>query len=110
MLKGSERAALYVLIMALVTVILRFLPFIIFKDAGKTPAWVSYLGKVLPQAIIGMLVVYCLRTISFKSAPFGVPELISCAVVAALQFWKNNSIISIVGGTVAYMVLIRVVF
>ncbi len=103
-------SALLVLIMALITVFLRVLPFIIFRNQDKTPAWVKYLGKVLPQAIIGMLVIYCLRTISFTSVPFGIPEIISCAVVAVLQFWKNNTVLSIVAGTVMYMILIQLVF
>ena len=87
---------------------LRFLPFWIFK--GKKPEYVAYLGKVLPSAIIGMLVIYCLRNTNVASAPFGLPELIAAAVVVGLQVWKRNSLISILSGTAAYMLLIQLVF
>ena len=94
---------------ALVTIALRFLPFIIFK--GKTtPKLIVYLGKVLPYSIMAMLVVYCLKGISFAAAPFGLPEIIAGSVVAVLHLWKRNTLLSIVVGTVLYMVLIQVVF
>ncbi len=92
---------------ALVTIALRFLPFWIFGEGRKTPAVVSYLGKVLPFAIMGMLVVYCLKDMS---APFGVPELLGCAAVAGLHVWKRSTLLSIAGGTAAYMLLINFVF
>ena len=101
---------LIVVVVALVTIALRFLPFLIFRGSKTTPPFVAYLGRVLPYAIMGMLVVYCLRNISFASAPHGAPELIACAVVAALHLWKRNTLISIVGGTVCYMLLIQLVF
>ncbi|MDD6142314.1 MAG: branched-chain amino acid transporter permease [bacterium] len=103
-------SALMVAVVALVTIALRFAPFLIFRGSKQTPAFVAYLGRVLPYAIMGMLVVYCLRNISFASAPHGAPELIACAVVAALHLWKRNTLISIVGGTVCYMLLIQLVF
>ena len=103
-------SALMVAVVALVTIALRFAPFLIFRSSKQTPAFVAYLGRVLPYAIMGMLVVYCLRNISFASAPHGAPELIACAVVAALHLWKRNTLISIVGGTVCYMLLIQLVF
>ena len=96
-------------VMALVTAFLRFLPFGLFRGR-KIPKFITYLSTVLPFAIMGMLVVYCLRNISFASAPHGAPELIACAVVAALHLWKRNTLISIVGGTVCYMLLIQLVF
>ncbi len=93
--------------MALTTIMLRFLPFLVF---GKnTPAYISYLGKVLPQAIIGLLVIYCLKDISFTSAPFGTPELIAGASVVGMQAWKRNAVLSILLGTIIYMILIRVI-
>ena len=79
---------LIVAVVALVTIAIRFLPFLLFKK--KTPKAVLYLGKVLPMAIMGMLVVYCLKDVRFTSAPFGAPELICCAIVAALHIWCNN--------------------
>ncbi len=103
-------SALMVAVVALVTIALRFAPFLIFRGSKQPPAFVAYLGRVLPYAIMGMLVVYCLRNISFASAPHGAPELIACAVVAALHLWKRNTLISIAGGTVCYMLLIQLVF
>jgi branched-subunit amino acid transport protein AzlD len=95
---------------ALVTAFLRFLPFLIFGENRKTPPIVEYLGKVLPFAIMGMLVVYCLKDISLLRAPYGLPELIACAVVAALHVWKRNSLLSIGGGTLCYMLLVQFIF
>ena len=94
----------------LVTMATRFLPFLIFGEKRKTPPIIEYLGTVLPCAIMGMLVVYCLKDISLFSSPFGLPELIACAVVAALHVWKRNSLLSIGGGTVLYMLLVQVIF
>ena len=94
----------------LVTMATRFLPFLIFGEKRKTPAIIEYLGTVLPCAIMGMLVVYCLKDVSFANAPFGIPELIACAAVAALHVWKRNSLLSIGGGTVCYMLLVQLVF
>lgn len=102
------RAAVLVAVMALVTIMLRFLPFIIFQK--KTPAYIVYLGKVLPPAIIGMLVIFCLKDVSVMTAPHGLPELIAAACVVLLQAWKRNSLLSILAGTALYMILIRTVF
>ncbi len=99
-----------VLVIALVTAGLRFLPFIIFGGGRKVPKFVSYLGRVLPYSIMAMLVVYCLKGVSFIKAPFGIPELISVVLVAVLHVWKRNTLLSIVGGTVCYMVLMQLVF
>ena len=103
-------SAKLVAIIALVTIALRFLPFLIYGGKRQTPAHVSYLGKVLPFAIMGMLVVYCLRNISFAAFPFGIPELLACAVVVLLHLWKRNTLLSIAGGTVFYMILVQLVF
>ena len=94
----------------LVTIATRFLPFLIFGEKRKTPPIITYLGTVLPCAIMGMLVVYCLKDVSFVKNPFGTPELIACAVVAALHVWKRNSLLSIGGGTVCYMLLVQLIF
>ena len=101
---------LMVLVMSAVTALLRFLPFLIFGGKRKTPEYIMWLGKVLPYAIMGMLVVYCLRNMSFAHAPHGIPEIIACVLVAALHVWKRNSLISIGGGTVCYMLLVQLVF
>ena len=103
-------AGLIVAVTALVTIALRFLPFLIFGENRKTPEIVTYLGRVLPFAIMGMLVVYCLKNVSFVSPPFGIPELIGCAVVAGLHLWKRNTLLSIGGGTLCYMLLVQFVF
>ena len=101
---------LLIAVAVLVTMATRFLPFLIFGEKRKTPAIIEYLGKVLPCAIMGMLVVYCLKDVSFLSTPFGLPELIACVVVAALHVWKRNSLLSIGGGTVCSMLLVQLVF
>lgn len=101
---------LLVAVVAAVTAILRFLPFFVFGGDKKTPKWITYLGNVLPYAIMGMLVVYCLKGLSFAATPYGLPELISVAAVAVLHLWKRNTLLSIIGGTVLYMVLIQIVF
>jgi len=103
-------AALMIGIIALVTAALRFLPFLIFGEKRKTPELVSYLGQVLPYSIMGMLVVYCLKDVSFAAAPFGIPEIIGCAVVTLLHIWKRNTLLSIGAGTVCYMLLVQFIF
>ena len=97
-------------VIALVTAALRFLPFLVFSSKRKTPAYIAYLGKVLPFAIMGMPAAYCLRNISFASSPFGIPELLGCAIVAGLHLWKRNTLLSIAGGTLCYMILVQTVF
>ena len=99
-----------ILVMAAVTALLRFLPFWVFGGKRQTPAIITYLGKVLPCAIMGMLVVYCLKDISFTGAPFGIPEILGCAVVTILHIWKRNTLLSIGAGTVCYMLLVQFVF
>lgn len=97
---------LAVLVAALVTAGLRFAPFLIFGSGKEPPSIITYLGKVLPYAIMGMLVVYCMKDVSLTAAPFGIPEAIGCALVAALHIWKRNSLLSIGIGTVCYMLLV----
>lgn len=103
-------SAILVAIMAVVTILLRFLPFLIWSGKRKTPPYILYLGEVLPNAIIGMLVVYCLKDISFAETASFVPELIAGACVVGLQAWKRNSLLSILAGTVIYMFLVQTVF
>ena len=107
---SDSYASLLVGIMAVCTVLLRALPFLIWGGKRKTPAYILYLGKVLPAAIIGMLVVYCLKDTVITAAPYGLPELLGTAGVVGLQVWKRNSLISILGGTVFYMLLVQFVF
>ena len=101
---------LLIVVAVLVTMATRFIPFLIFGEKRKTPPIIEYLGKVLPCAIMGMLVVYCLKGVSFLTRPYGLPEIIACVVVAALHVWKRNSLLSIGGGTVCYMLLVQLVF
>lgn len=92
------------------TMATRFLPFIIFSDKRPTPKYVQYLGKALPAAVFGLLVVYCLKGVSIFSGSHGLPELIAIAVTAALHIWKKNMMLSIAGGTACYMLLVQLVF
>jgi len=103
-------SALIVAVAALVTIALRFLPFVIFSGNKQTPPFVAYLGRVLPYAIMGMLVVYCLRNVNLLASPHGAPEFIACLIVAGLHLWKRNTLISIIGGTAAYMLMVQLVF
>ena len=97
-----------ILVMAIGTALLRFLPFLVFHKS--TPPYIAYLGKVLPPALIGMLVIYCFKDVRFAAAPHGLPELIAAGCVVILHAWKRNSLISILGGTAIYMLLVQVVF
>ena len=97
-------------VMAAVTFLTRFLPFLLFDRGEAPPKIVLYLGRVLPPAIIAMLVVYCLKGVSFASPAGWAPQLISAAAVAALHVWKHNNLLSIFGGTILYMVLVQAVF
>ena len=104
------RDILLVAVVALVTFALRFLPFWIFGENRTTPPLIAHLGKVLPYAIMGMLVVYCLKDMKLTAAPFGIPEAIGCALVAGLHIWKRNTLLSIGAGTLCYMLLVQFVF
>lgn len=94
--------------MAIVTISLRFLPFILFDHGEKLPKWISYLGKVLPPAVISMLLVYCLRNINLASTNHGLPELICVGVAVLLHSWKRNTLLSIGVSTVLYMIMIQI--
>lgn len=89
------------------TMLTRFLPFILFPANKKTPDFIQYLGKTLPYAVIGLLVIYCLKDVSFTTSPFGIFELISIVVVILLHCWKRNMLLSIASGTLLYMFLIQ---
>ena len=98
------------LVMAAVTFLIRGLPFVLFPGNKNTPSYILYLGKVLPYAIIGMLVVYCLKDVSIRTAPFGFPELLTAAAIVAVHVWKRNTLLSVGGGTLLYMFLVQVIF
>lgn len=97
-----------ILAVAAGTMITRFLPFVMFPENKSTPPIVAFLGHVLPPAMMGLLVVYCLKSVSVLQAPHGIPELISIAVIVILHKWKSNVLLSIGGGTILYMILVQV--
>ena len=99
-----------VLMVSLGTMSMRFLPFIVFPAGKPTPKYIQYLSKVLPGAVFGMLVIYCLKDVSFLSSPHGVPELISIGVTVLLHLWRRQMLLSMAGGTIVYMLLVQLVF
>ena len=101
---------LLILAVAAGTQLTRWLPFWLFPENKEPPSIVTYLGRVLPAATMGLLVVYCLKGVSWTSAPHGIPELLSVAAVAALNHWRGNVLLSIAGGTALYMVLVQMIF
>lgn len=105
---NTSTTLMLIAVMAGVTILLRFLPFILFVKG--TPKAVLYLGEVLPRAIMAMLVVYCLKGVSFTASPYGIPEAIAVLLVVVLHKWKHNTLLSILAGTVCYMFLVQVVF
>lgn len=106
----TSRALGVLIAIALVNLLLRFLPDLLFSGKRKTPRFLLVLGEALPHAVMGMLIVYCLRGVSVTSYPFGLPELICCVLTAALHFWKHNSLLSIGCGVSCYMLLVQLVF
>ena len=92
------------------TMATRFLPFLVFSGDKPTPKYIQYLGKALPAAIFGMLVVYCLKNVSILAGSHGIPEFIALVVVVLLHLWKRQMLLSIAGGTVCYMLLVQFVF
>ncbi|MBD5488538.1 MAG: branched-chain amino acid transporter AzlD [Lachnospiraceae bacterium] len=92
------------------TVMTRFVPFLVFPAGKPTPKYIQYLGKVLPAAVFGLLVIYCLKNVSLFAGSHGIPEMIGIAVVVGLHLWKRQMLVSIAGGTVCYMLLVQLVF
>lgn len=92
------------------TMATRFLPFLIFSAKKSTPKYVQYLGHALPCAVFGMLVVYCLKSVSLTVAPYGAPEAIGILATVTLHLWKRQMLLSIAGGTVCYMLLVQLIF
>ena len=105
-----EVSLLIIALVAITTFATRVIPFLVFPKGKEIPKTIQYLGKVLTPAVIGMLVVYCLKSTPVLRAPYGIPELISVVVVAVLHIWKGNNLISIGVGTVLYMFLVQVIF
>ena len=104
------RAAALIAVCAGVTILLRFLPFLVFGGKKEVPGYITYLSGVLPYAIMGMLVVYCLKNMNLFAGTHGIPEILASAAVVGLHVWKRNTLLSIAVGTVFYMFLVQVVF
>ena len=92
------------------TAVTRFLPFLLFPDNKPVPKVIEYLGRALPAAMMGLLVVYCLRNMDFAGSAHALPEIIASAIVVGLHVWRRNTLLSIIAGTVAYMLLVQIVF
>ncbi len=110
MILTNTQSLILIGLIALGTQITRALPFILFPESKETPRYIIYLGKVLPYAAMGLLVVYCIKNVSFLVSPYGFPEAIAILCVVILHLWKNNTLLSIGGGTVVYMVLVQLIF
>ena len=107
---NTVHSLLIVAVMAVFTALTRFLPFLAFPEGRKRPRVITYLGTVLPYALIGMLVAYCFKSVSVFSYPYCIPELLAVVLVAVLHIWKRNTLISVFGGVIFYMVLVQCVF
>ena len=109
-MSNQTHAMLLIFTMMAGTMATRFLPFLLLGDKRQTPPFITYLGKVLPYAIMGMLVVYCLKGVSVTQLSSVAPAALGVGVTAGLHLWKRNTLLSILGGTVTYMLLVQLVF
>ncbi len=109
-MSSTVHGIIIVLVCSAVTIILRAFPYIVFPEGREIPKTVKYLSDVFPGAVIGMLIIYCLKDVSITSAPFGMPELIAIAITALLHILRKNTLLSVLSGTVIYMILIQFVF
>lgn len=107
---NTVHSLLIIAVMAVFTALTRFLPFLAFPEGRKRPKVITYLGTVLPYALIGMLVIYCFKSVSVFAYPYCIPELLAVALVAVLHIWKRNTLISVFSGVIFYMVLVQCVF
>ena len=92
------------------TMITRVLPLLVFPSGKPTPKYIQYLGKVLPAAVFGLLIIYCLKNVSIFTGSHAIPELLSIALVIVLHLWKRQMLLSIAGGTICYMLLVQFIF
>ncbi len=104
------QTVIMILAVAAGTQLTRWLPFVLFPENREPPKFITYLGRVLPPAMMGLLVAYCLRNVSLTAAPHGIPEAAALTVVTGLHLWKRNVLLSIGGGTAVYMLLVQTVF
>lgn len=105
---GDKYIIMVIAVMSIVTTLLRFLPFIIFDHGEQLPKWISYLGKVLPPAIMSMLLVYCLRNVDIVQGNHGLPELMCVGVAMLIHNWKRNTLLSIGVSTLLYMIMMHI--
>lgn len=105
-----QQQLLTIAVVALGTMLTRFLPFLVFPSGKETPKFIQYLGKYLPGAVFGLLIVYCLKHVNLLSGSHGIPEAVAIAVVAGLHLWKHQILLSVAGGTLCYMLLVQLVF
>lgn len=110
MLLTPVQTFVMLLAVALGTIVTRFTPFFLFPETKEPPKVITYLGQVLPPAMMGLLVVYCLKGVSIRTVPYGIPELITILVILVIHKWKNNVLLSIGSSTIVYMILIQSVF
>lgn len=106
----QTQTVIMILAVAAGTMITRFTPFLLFPEKREVPKYIVYLGKVLPPAMMGLLVVYCFKGLSFTTGTRGIPEAIATIITILLHKWKNNVLISICGGTIVYMIFVQFVF
>ena len=93
-----------------VTLATRILPVLIFGRKEHIPSYILYLGKTVPYTAMGLLIVYCLKDVNVAQKPYGLPELLALSVVTGTYLWKRHTIFSVLIGTIAYMVLVQMVF
>lgn len=107
---NSTQLVITIAMLALGTMATRFIPFLLFPAGKPTPKYIRYLGNVLAPAVFGLLIIYCFKNVSLFTGGHGLPELIAVAVVVVLHLWKRQTLLSIAGGTVSYMLLVQLVF
>lgn len=110
MIQSTSQIIITIVIMMVGTMFTRYIAFVVFPPGKETPAYILYLGKVLPFAIVGFLVIFCLKNVSLLNSPHGLPEAIAMLVIVALHVWKKNVLLSIGGGTIVFMLLVQNVF
>jgi branched-subunit amino acid transport protein AzlD len=106
----TSQLIIFFVVVSLGTILTRALPFLLFPENRQIPKYIKYLADILPYTIIGMLVVFCLKDISFTQSPHAIPEAISITVIVILHIWKKNTLLSIGGGALFYMILVQSVF
>lgn len=107
---STTQKIIIIAVVSLGTLLTRFVPFLLFPPGKPTPKYIQYLGRVLPSAVFGLLVIYCLKNVSIFSGSRGIPELLALAVTVGLHLWKKQMLLSIAGGTIFYMLLVQFVF